>query len=724
MAKVRGQYAPKPEIKFDPQNLEDRHSEAMVRYPKAFSYSEDERERVREDHCFCDEDGGQWGQRGRSSKGGYRDTKRPRLEINQVRHIRNTVVGDYRLNRIGVKIRPAGGKATEDLARLHNGIIRNQMNNSHAENSFDNAMQELATGGMGGFQLDSEYSSDAVSGLDAFDQELVVRPIHDVANSVWVDPDSIDENHRDADWMFLVREMTPMAFRDRWPDAKAGDFGLVGINGPCRGWRTQDFIRVADYYVKEWYNTFVYMYSNGEDQKVYEEATLIREGEDGEKIDVRDELEQQGYILSRTKKIQLNRVWRYKMSGSEVLEKPTLWKGRFIPLIIGYGYNGRIDGDHWYHGVVRAAKDPQRFHNYVVSAIAERCGKSVKDFYWGTPEQAANHGKVYSKANVEDRFMMPYNPDPAAPGPPVASRQATMDPNLMVMLSESATGIQRATGFSEASLGNSQERSGKAILATKSIGDLGTFILKDNFAKMIEYLGEQLIDTNPRILDKQRQIRVMEDNGKTEMVLINEEIEDSQTDQKVLLNDLSQGKYDLVRDSGPSFATKREEGVAFFQQILQTSPEMAQLMMPMMIKLMDIPYAQEFQELIDWWALKNGLRPMTAEEEEAKRKAPPPPEQIMALEQFRAEIEKKAAETDKLEIGNDETRSKIAKNYADILQIVEEARTNGIVTPGEEKVSIDAMRSLEEVLVQNTMQAEGSQAPALANPQDSVGFNG
>ncbi len=726
MAKSRGQYAPKEEVEFDPQDLEARHSEAMVRYPKAYDYSEDERERVREDHCFCDEDGGQWGLRSRGSKrAGYNDSKRPRLEINEIRHIRNTVVGDYRLNRIGVKIRPAGGKATEDLARLHNGIIRNQINNSYAENSFDNAMHELATGGMGAFQLDSEYANDSVSGIDAWDQELVVRPIHDAANSVWIDPDSIDENHRDADWMFLVREMTPMAFRDRWPDSRAGDFGLRGINGPARGWRTTDFIRVADYYVKEWYNTNVYMYTDGESQKVYEDSALVRKDEEtGETIDVRDELESGGFILSRTKKLQLNRVWRYKTSGSEILEPPTLWKGRFIPLIVGYGYNGRIDGDHWYHGVVRAAKDPQRFLNYVVSAIAERCGKSVKDFYWTTPAQGAGHKGVYSKANVEDRFAMPYNVDPDAPGPPIASRQATMDPNLMVMLGQSSSYIQSTTGFPEASLGHSNERSGEAIKATKAIGDLGTFILKDNFAKMIEYLGEQLIDANPRILDKERQHRVMEDNGKTSMVTINQEIIDEETEQTVLLNDLSQGKYDLVRDSGPSFATKREEGVAFFQQILQTSPELARVLIGPMLKLMDIPYIDEFQELLDWWTLKEGLRPPTEEEKKAKAAQPPPPEQIMALEQFRAEIEKKAAETDKLEIGNDETRAKIAQIYADILKTLEENRLNAALTPGEEKVSLDAMKSLEEVLVQNALQAEGSRQPALANPANSVAVNG
>jgi len=678
MANYRAQKPPK-EDKFDPKNLESRHYEAMVRYPKAYSYSENERERVREDHVFCDEDGGQWGQRGRNGKGINQDTKRPRLEINKIRHIRNQVVGSYRESRIGVKVRPSGGKATQELAETHNGIIRNQMNNSYAENAFDNAMQELATGGMGAFQLDSEYSNSSVTGIDAFDQELVFRTIHDSANSVWVDPDSTDENHRDADWMFLVREMTPMAFRDRWPDAKAGDFGLMGVNGPTRGWRTNDFIRVADYYVKEWYDTVVYMFDNGDEQKVYSKEALVRKDEEtGETIDVRAELEAEGYILSRTKKTQLNRVWRYKVSGSEVLEEPSLWKGRFIPLIVGYGYNGRIDGEHWYHGVVRAAKDPQRFYNYVVSFIAERCGKSVKDFYWGTPAQAANHGKAYSKANVEDRFMMPYNVDPDAPGPPIPSRQATMDPNLMSMLGTSSNDIRETIGFSEAMLGSSQERSGKAILATKAQGDLGVFILKDNFAKMIEYAGEQLIDTNPRILDKQRQIRVMEDDGKTEMVTINKTVIDRETGQEVLMNDLSQGKYDLIRDSGPSFASKRDEGVAFLQQILQTSPELAQVLAPMMFKLLDMPYAEEFQELMEWWTLKHGLRPMTKEEKEEQANQPPPIEQTLKLESMRANLEQEVAEVDKIELENDKLRAETALKWAETQETLNSEESRGI----------------------------------------------
>lgn len=683
--------------KFDPNDLEAIHKRALEDLRRSQEGEADERERCADDAVFCDEPGGQWG------RNMARDAKRPRLEMDNVRHMRNIIVGDFRQNRIGAKVRPADNEATPEMADVFNGLIRNKFNNAGAKSAFDNAFHEVATVGIGAVQLCVDYQSP-----DTFDQDFEIKAIYDAAACVWPDANSTEPNNRDARHMHVTRRMTPQAFRDRWPDAKAGNYGLMGINGPSKGWRTIDYVQVSDYYFKESYETDLILFSNGE---TYREEDLTRD-EDGVEISVVDELAADGIVEVRRKTRRLDRVWHYKMSGSEVLDGPNEWAGTFIPVIVFYGYEGWIEGRHWYHGIVRSAKDPQRFHNYIMSAIAERCSKSVKDFYWMTPEQIGNFKDIYQSLNTKDRAVVPYNHDPRQPSGPVPSRQATMDPNLTMMLQESVSAIHRATGLYAPSLGdNPLDQSGKAIIAQQKQGDLGTYILVDNFAIGIEFLAEQCIDVMPRIYDNERQIRVMGESGESRIVSINTQIVDQQTGQAVLVNDVSRGKYDLVRDTGPSFNTKRAEALNFFTQILQTNLPLAQLFAPFMVKWMDVPYSEEIRKLVDWWALRNGLRPPTPEEQQQMAQQPPPIEQQMAREELRLQLEKLAVEIDEKDLANEKQRAETSKIYAEIADIIEKLKKNEVVTPGEMQTARTAMEALESSMEQAIMSAESANGP-------------
>jgi hypothetical protein len=699
MATKKTRYSsPRIEDKFDPNDLESVHKRAMEDYKRSRDAEELERERCQEDAVFCDEPGGQWGRKYAS-----RDAKRPRLEMDNVRHMRNIVVGDFRQNRIGAKVRPADNDAKPELADAFTGLIRNKMNAAQAKAAIDNAFQSVATTGIGALQLCVDYASP-----DTFDQDFELKPIHDAPATIWPDANSTAEDHRDARHMHVIRRYTPQAFRDRWPDAKAGNYGFIGVNGPTAGWRTIDYVQVSDYYIKESYETELVLFSNGE---TYREEDLKKE-EDGVLVDVIDELAQFGITEVRRRKRTLDRVWHYKVSGCDVLDGPNEWVGQYIPVIIFYGYHGWNDGRHWYHGIVRSAKDPQRFHNYVMSSIAERCSKSVKDFYWMTPEQMGNFKDIYQSLNTKDRPVVPFNHDPRQPGGPIPSRQATMDPNLTMMLQESVSAIHRATGLYAPSLGdNPLDQSGRAILAQQKQGDMGTYILVDNFAKGIEFLTEQCIDVMPRIYDNERQVRVMGESGEVKVVTINQEIIDEQTKKPVLLNDVSVGKYDVVRDTGPSFNTKRAEALDFFQKILQTNLPLAQVLMDFMAKWVDAPYSEEMEGRISWWMGQQGLRPPTPEEQQAMAQKQPSPQEIMQLEGMKLELEKLAVEIDEKDLGNEKTRAEIAEIYAKVADITEKLKKNEVVTPGEMQTARSAMNALESAMNQAIISAEANNGP-------------
>ncbi|MCH7590216.1 hypothetical protein IIB34_04170 [PVC group bacterium] len=107
--------------------------------------------------------------------------------------------------------------------------------------------------------------------------------------------------------------------------------------------------------------------------------------------------------------------------------------------------------------------------------------------------------------------------------------------------------------------------------AQERLGDRGSYIYTDSLEASKNFTGEILIDLIPRILDTARQVRIMQQDGETELVdinTVNEEIVDRQTGETVLVNDLKVGKYGVVTETGPAFEIHRQESA---QQIIDNS---------------------------------------------------------------------------------------------------------------------------------------------------------
>src|SRR5690606_11604069 len=100
--------------------------------------------------------------------------------------------------------------------------------------------------------------------------------------------------------------------------------------------------------------------------------------------------------------------------------------------------------------------------------------------------------------------------------------------------------------------------------------------------------------------------------------------------QMVLYN-LSVGKYDVVVETGPSFATKRQEAAISMLEASKTNPQLMAVAGDLMIKNMDWPGAQEIAERI-----KKTLPPGLAEDKDQK---PIPPEIKAQMDQMGQMIE-------------------------------------------------------------------------------------
>ena len=110
----------------------------------------------------------------------------------------------------------------------------------------------------------------------------------------------------------------------------------------------------------------------------------------------------------------------------------------------------------------------------------------------------------------------------------------------------------------DANLGkNTGLQSGKAIEALQDRGDIGNnkYIAARELAQ--RQTARILVNAAPRVYSPGRQVRLLSDDGSSQMVTIGQEVIDQQSGNKVVLNDLSVGAYDIVCESGPSFKTGR-----------------------------------------------------------------------------------------------------------------------------------------------------------------------
>lgn len=643
---------------------EEIHKQALIRFEQVESKERDQRKKAVEDIKFAQTEDGQWDEGAISKREG-----RPRYTINRVAGAVDQLIGDQRQNRTDIKIRPVSGGATEDVAKTMTGLIRNIESVSKASNAYDNAFDEVVNGGYGGWRITTEFNDD-----DAFEQDIKVRPILGATTSLWFDTSSKEYDRRDASWAFLTVDMPKEEHKERFPDSVVSDWSKENYNSTlCQTWASDNTVRVAEYWVKTPIMKEIGLLSDGR---------VIDLGEDGGAL---DELAAQGVQVVKKRRVKSHKVEMYLMDGGGVLDGPKMWAGKFIPLVPMYGRQSFIEGVSYTRGIVRFAKDPARIYNYGTSTAIETTALTPKDPYWYTGAQAKGYESEYKNFNTRNSPFMPYNPDPKAPGPPMRSGAPSVQGALLEQINQASMDLYHVTGMQPPSIGiNPELKSGKAIVAQEKQGDRGSFVFTDNLAKSIEYTAEIFVDLLPRIYDTQRQVRIMAQDGETEGVLINETAKD-ENGQDVIVNDLSTGKYDTVAETGPAFATQRQESAQQILELIATSPMFENLAMDLVAKDLPILESKELTKRVRKIQISQGIIEPTEEEiEELGLNEPqqPDPQQVaitdninMQTTDIQSKIEERDAKTLQTTV---DTQNSTITAYKDLVDTLKNKLESGI----------------------------------------------
>jgi hypothetical protein len=554
---------------------------------------------------------------------------RPVLTINKIPTYVRQVTGDMRVARPSIRVVPVDSRGDPKTAEVLAGLVRYIENRSDAQHAYSLGADSQVVAGIGHWRVFTEYADDST-----FDQEIRIAAVDDGVGIIW-DPDATYPNKEDAKCCFVPVDMSHDAFKERYPDAPIEDFTLTleGRTTLLDEWFGDDFVRVAEYWERRPKTRTLALLPDGAIDDVTDQPDRLAE------------LKAQGV---RIEERESHCVYRSVISSCHVLEEPKKWPGRLIPIVPVIGEEVMIGRRTVRHGIVRNLKDPQRAYNYFRSAETEAVALQPKAPWLVTEKNIEDYQDQWLSANLRNYPYLLYKPDTkngnvAPQRVPPGINAAGVIEGLQISSSE----MQEVTGIYDAALGQrSNETSGKAIQSRQRESDVGTFVYAQNFAMAIKHTGRIILDLITHIYDAQRTIRIVGEDGKVNVVDINQQVA-----LDYVLNDVTVPAYDVVLDQGPSYATKREEAREGMLTFLQQAPSAAPVVLDLIANAQDWPNADKFSKRLKT-LLPPPIQAQEAEEsgEQPAPPPPPPPELLIKRAEMQADQQKMQVDLRKAEM--------------------------------------------------------------------------
>jgi len=584
-------------------NDRDRLSQMRRRFTMAISAFSDSREDELDDLRFMagsPDNQWQWPADVLATRGsvqGQTINARPCLTINKLpQHVRQ-VTNEQRQNRPTGKVIPADDRADIAVAEILDGIVRHIEYISDADVAYDTACDNQVTFGEGYIRILTEYARE-----DSFDQDIKIGRVRN-SFSVYMDPAIQDPCGADAEWCFITEDISKEDYARRYPDASPiSSLMTQGVGDQSLSqWLSGDMVRIAEYFYIEHKTATLNLYPGN--ITAFNNSPLDKQ------------LRAQFGKPARSRQVDRKQVKWIKTNGFEVLEERD-WAGKWIPVVRVVGNEFEVDGQMYISGLVRNAKDAQRMYNYWVSQEAEMLALAPKAPFIGYGGQFEGYEMQWKTANTNNWPYLEVNPDvtDGAGSPlPLPARAAPPLPQTGLIQAKmgAADDIKTTTGQYNPSLGaESNERSGRAILARERQADVGTYHYVDNLSRAVRHVTRQLVDLIPKIYDTERVARIVGIDGEVDMVRINpmqpepvRELRDQMGNVVEKIYNPSVGIYDVKVTTGPGYMTKRQEALDAMSMLLQSNPQLWSVAGDLFIKNMDWPGAQEmaarFAKIID-----------------------------------------------------------------------------------------------------------------------------
>ena len=553
------------------QRLANIHQEAMEEFDNIQSAVRDERLQALQDRRFYSIAGAQW-----EGPLGEQFENRPKFEVNKCHLAVIRIISEYRNNRITVDFVSKDGSENDKLADTCDGLYRADEQASTADEAYDNAFEEAVGGGFGAWRLRAAYEDDE----DPEDerQRIYIEPIYDADSSVFFDLNAKRQDKADARSCYVLTAMSTPAYKAEWGDDPAS--WPKAIHQSEFDWCTPDVVFVAEYYKVEDKKERAQIWRD-----IDGEETVYRQSDFDDDEELLNTLTAIGSTLVREKPVKVRKVRKYIMSGGKVLEDCGYIAGKCIPIVPMYGKRWFVDNVERCMGHVRLAKDAQRLKNMQLSKLGEISALGSVEKPIVLPEQIAGHQVMWKEDNIKNYPYLLLNAitdanGQAMPAAPIGYTKAPeIPPALAALLQITELDMQDLLGNAQAGEQIRSNISEKAVeLVQNSLG-MQTFIYLSNMAKSMKRSGEIWLSMSKDVLvEEGRRMKTVSQQGDIGSVELMKPV--MIEGRQVLENDLSQAKFDVAVEVGPSSSSKKSSTMRQIIEMMKiaTDPETLQVL--------------------------------------------------------------------------------------------------------------------------------------------------
>ena len=683
--------------------------EALDRWKACKEWQGTEDERSREDIKFANGDPRnrwQWPDdvyNQRTSDG----SDLPCLTINNTRVHNDMIINAMSKNAYGVKIRPTGGKASYESAKVMQALVQRIEYISAATMQYRRVGEHQVDGGIGYILIRTDYVSDR-----SFDQDIYLEAAGD-PTAVYLDPWIKKPDGSDAGFGFEFEKMSRKTFGRKYPKWK-DRVGSAPLDVGFGDWLTDKDVVLCKYWRKEEKDDLLVGFTGDDGQETIKLRSEIKDEAGAEIFKKLIEDIEKSVIEGQTRKVKRNNIRWYLIAGSTLIDKGD-WAGKYIPICRCVGRELVIDGTLDRKGHTRPLINAQHMLNYSASVAVETAALAPKS-QWIGPARAFEGMEGWKDANVKKYAYLQYNDiddeaptelqkidapqrlDPPRPNP--AAQQGMQDAERQMMM---------ISGQFEAQMGENDTQSaasGKAIGERKEQGDTATYHFPEHMSDMKRFIGVQLIDLIPKIYDTKRTLAIMDERQEKRWIMIDptlsdatQELEHETEDEEAvkLAFNPSVGEYECVSDPGPSYATQRQEAWQAYSLIMQQNQWVASCAADLLAKAGDFPGAEELAERLqkEIKALKPYLFDDSKDPQLGQAQ-----QQLQKLTALNAELMQKLANKELQIRGRDEKRDIDASNAeTQRLKVMVEALARLALTP-QQKAQMEheiAMQSHDHI---------------------------
>jgi len=521
---------------------------------------------------------------------------RPTLTVNETRQHNLHIINEAKQNKASVRYRPVGDGASPESAEAMEGIYRHIQNLSNGQMAQGQAISFQVQAGLGYTIIRSKFIDQK-----SFDQDIWIDGCPNPL-AVALDPDSVQPDGSDARFGFIFADRPRDEMEEKYKRLRNRGATANAVDGQDSGWIREDHIREAEYYeVTEDRDELL-----GDDEgnvifRSQTPANLLKRWE--------EEAKARGSKLKRRPIVRKSVKW-YLIVGDIIVDETDI-PGTSVPIIPWVGEVTVIDQRLDRKGHTRCMLSAQQMENYNWSASVEFGALQSKTPWLIAAAAIGTYMSYWANANTENPAFLPWIhvdengkdiPSPQRQQPPVSA------PAYLEGVTMARQFMLSASGQYEAELGApGNERSGKAINERQRQGDRATYHFIDNQALAIRRQGEIIKEWIPVIYDTPRVLRIIGEDGTESHVQIDPEAmvaHQRTADGAAAILNPAVGRYEVVSDVGPDYATQRQEAFNAIVQILTQAPQLIDRIGDLLFKVADFPLADQIAE-----RLKPGLPP-------------------------------------------------------------------------------------------------------------------